>query len=125
MKCKNKFCYMHIEQAKGYCSLWLPNQIENCPIKKKFDQLNVLINEISDFDIMLEIDEELRGAIEKFPAFNSYHEGYAVIKEEIDELWDEVKKKNQNKCIMRKEALQVATMAIRFILDLTNDMERE
>lgn len=71
--------------------------------------------------------------------FNSSHEGYAVILEELDELWEVVKlnpkkiefplswygfktkedielwqntKRNE---LMRKEAIQVAAMAIRFI----------
>ncbi len=47
--------------------------------------------------------------------FNSPHEGYAVIKEELDELWDEIKKwKYCSGTIdtMRKEAVQVAAMAI-------------
>ena len=35
---------------------------------------------------------ELLSATEKFGPFNSTHEGYAVIKEELDELWDEIKK---------------------------------
>ncbi len=30
-------------------------------------------------------------ATKKFGAFNSTHEGYAVIAEELDELWDDVK----------------------------------
>ena len=59
-------------------------------------------------------------ASSKFPPFNSSHEGFAVILEEIDELWDEVKKKNDLRSHedMRKEALQVAAMAIRFINDI-------
>ena len=56
-------------------------------------------------------------AVNKFGPFHSAHEGYAVLKEEVDELWDEVKA-GQNKTRMRKEALQVAAMAIRFIQDI-------
>lgn len=52
--------------------------------------------------------------------FNSAHEGYAVILEELDELWDEVKKNGQKRDIqkMRDEAIQVAAMAMRFVIDV-------
>lgn len=52
--------------------------------------------------------------------FGSAHEGYAVILEEVDELWDEVKKKSTERSIdqMREEAIQIAAMAVRFINDL-------
>ena len=56
-------------------------------------------------------------AIEKFNKFSTFHEGYAIIKEELDELWDEIKGK-QRKREMRDEAIQVATMAMRFAIDL-------
>ena len=71
----------------------------------------------------LDIRNEYCNAIEKYPAFHSRHEGYAVIKEELDELWDEVKKKPNvvNKDLMRKEAIQVSAMAIRFITDICDE----
>jgi len=37
------------------------------------------------------VDDELVAARKKFPSFGSDHEGYAVILEELDELWDAVK----------------------------------
>lgn len=49
---------------------------------------------------------------------NTPHEGYAVILEELDELWVEIKKKKPDTQEMRKEAIQVAAMAVRFIEDL-------
>ena len=51
--------------------------------------------------------------------FASPHEGYAVIKEELDELWDEIKKKaiERDTEKMRREALQVAAMGLRFAID--------
>lgn len=61
--------------------------------------------------------KECKSAISKFPKFASYHEGYAVLKEEVDELWDEIKG-IQNKDRLREEATQIGAMAIRFINDL-------
>ena len=37
-------------------------------------------------DVRILVDKELAAANERFPQFNSQHEGYAVIKEEVDEL---------------------------------------
>lgn len=37
-------------------------------------------------DITVLMVAELKKANKKFPKFNSRHEGYAVIKEEVDEL---------------------------------------
>lgn len=68
---------------------------------------------------------ELQSARSKYPSFNSAHEGYATILEELDELWDEIKKKPNKRNIMkmRKEALQVGAMAVRFICDIC-DMDK-
>ncbi len=63
---------------------------------------------------------ELEKAREKNTVFNSHHEGFAVLKEEVDELWDEVKKKDRfkDKKAIETEAKQVAAMALRFLIDL-------
>lgn len=63
------------------------------------------------------IEECLRACV-KSPPFNSVHEGYAVLLEEVDELWDECKKKAPNKATMRQEAVQIAAMALRFAAEL-------
>lgn len=58
--------------------------------------------------------------MEKFPAFNSAHEGYSVILEELDELkahvWANQKARDWD--AMQKEAIQVAAMAMRFAIDV-------
>lgn len=61
---------------------------------------------------------ELHNATDKFGPFNSTHEAYAVLKEEFDEFWDEVKKKNPNRENMRKELVQIAAMVCRAVIDL-------
>ena len=58
-----------------------------------------------------------------YPKFNSAHEGYAVLLEEVEELWDEVKKnpRKRDPAAMREEAVHVAAMALRFLVDLCED----
>ena len=64
---------------------------------------------------------ELERAMDLWPPMQSAHEGYAVILEELEELWQEVKVNQNRRDIgkIRSEALQVAAMAARFVLDLT------
>ena len=69
-------------------------------------------------DTIARLREEYEFATTHFRKYNSFHEGYAVIKEELDELWDEIKSKERTLTNMRKEAIQVAVTAIRFIQDL-------
>lgn len=67
--------------------------------------------------------DELVKAREKWPAFNTAHEGYGVLLEEIDELWEHVKtnQKRRDLRAMRKEAIQVAAMALRFAIEVCDD----
>ena len=65
-----------------------------------------------------EAASELVRASLKHGPMHGAHEGYAVILEELDELWDEVKRQKPDKGAMRKEAVQVAAMALRFIRDV-------
>jgi hypothetical protein len=68
--------------------------------------------------VIKDIEDELDTAIAEHGPMHSGHEGYAVILEELDELWDEVKKRNQDKTAMYLEAKQTATMAIRFMIEV-------
>lgn len=78
-------------------------------------------------EALLDVDTELRSAIARFPAMRSPHEGWAIIQEECDELWEIVRQKNkqrdesggQDEASMRYEAMQIAAMAVRFMVDLT------
>lgn len=63
------------------------------------------------------IIEECKSAVIKYGSFHSPHEGYAIIKEEVDELWDEVKDKFSSRLKMKIEAKQIAAMAMRFMID--------
>jgi NTP pyrophosphatase (non-canonical NTP hydrolase) len=71
-------------------------------------------------ETMTAIEKEAEKSIEEHNSFNSAHEGWAVMYEEVDELWEEVRKKSKNrsKKHMREEAIQIAATAIRFIEDL-------
>ena len=66
---------------------------------------------------------ELKQAQENWPAFNSAHEGFGVLAEEVDELWAHVKtnQKRRDLAAMRKEAIQVAAMALRFAVEICNE----
>ena len=68
-----------------------------------------------------EVIDELDRATKNFPPMRSAHEGYAILAEEVEELWDEIKlnPKNRSSERMRDEARQVAAMAIRFMRDIT------
>ncbi len=72
------------------------------------------------YHVCFEILREYNRAASLFPKFNSAHEGYAVILEELDELKNEVWENNKDRNMeeMKKEALHVAAMAARFIIDI-------
>ena len=75
------------------------------------------------YDVKDDAAEELYEARRKYPPFNSAHEGYAVLLEEVHELWDEVRAKNDGSDPdrgrrMYREAIQVAAMAMRIALEV-------
>lgn len=97
---------------------------------------------IKGIEILL--NSELNKAVDKFGAFNNSHEGYAIIKEEFEEiedeyiqsqldinnLWNNIKNNNTTEQFtyalmlltdakrLAFEAIQTATMAKRFLTDL-------
>ena len=74
-------------------------------------------------EVAEEIVAEASRASALFPPMNSPHEAAAVIREEFDEYWDEVKKHNTSKPDrdtrprQREELIQLAAMCIRAITD--------
>ncbi len=72
--------------------------------------------------ILVEVHNEVRVASEQYPPFNSAHEGYAVLLEEVEELKAHVftNQKHRELDAMRKEAIQVAAMAVRFVANISD-----
>jgi hypothetical protein len=65
------------------------------------------------------VAEELTKARRKFEPFNSPHEGYAVIREELErELWAHVCDNTGRSAEAMDEAIQTAAMALRYVYDL-------
>lgn len=75
----------------------------------------------SDASFQRLVSDELTSAREKHPGKqNSFHEGYAVLLEEVDEFKEEVWKKQSKRdpAKMLAELVQVAAMAQRTAEDL-------
>lgn len=64
-----------------------------------------------------DILNEFNTAYAKYGDFASFHEAFAVLLEEVDELWDhvKVKEKDRNMVDMRKETVQIAGMALKIL----------
>lgn len=79
-------------------------------------------NEVEN--VALQVCKEVERAKEKWPKFNSAHEGFAVLNEEFDELkthvWTNQSKRDLE--AMKKEAIQVAAMALRFITEVCDEI---
>ena len=65
---------------------------------------------------LLIVKTELEEAYAKHGDFNSYHEGYAVILEELDEMWDEIKKRSKDDSSIWFEATQVSAMGVKLMM---------
>ena len=65
-----------------------------------------------------QVEVELRRAYEIHGDFQSMHEGYAVLLEEVDELWDEIKKRGamRDREQLMNESKQVAAMGVKFLM---------
>jgi hypothetical protein len=65
---------------------------------------------------LVAIRDEYLSARRRFSAMASAHEGYAIILEELDEAWDEIKANNNYAA--RREMIQVAAMALSFLMEV-------
>ena len=75
----------------------------------------------SDLQTLDDVLAELLKARQQHLNMSSTHDGYAKILEELDELRDEVKKRDPDRDRMKAEAIQVAAMAVRFISDICGE----
>lgn len=75
-------------------------------------------NSPSPFQVLVE--KEIRTARSLHRPLNSCHEGYAVILEELEEFWEETRKKREvrNIVILLSELVQISAMAQRAAEDL-------
>ena len=63
------------------------------------------------------IAEEYRRTKEVYPnPMHSTHQAYAVLLEEVDEMWDAIKANDVSQA--KKEAVQVAAVALAFLLEI-------
>lgn len=67
-----------------------------------------------------DVIKEYERAALKHPKFNSHHEAYAVILEELEEYWLEVMKRPSKRDLvnLRLELVQTAAMCLRALHDL-------
>lgn len=76
-----------------------------------------------------QIEAEANAAKEKYGAFNSTHEGYAVLKEEVDELWEVIKRNTERHygvpvvkaAKLIPELIQISAVALRMATELSNN----
>ena len=69
-----------------------------------------------------QVEKEYRKARETFKRFKSGHEAYGVILEELDELWDIIKKTKDATILpvkARKECIQLGAMILATYLEVT------
>jgi hypothetical protein len=73
-------------------------------------------------DIALaQVREEYIRARRKHAPMHSGHEGWAVIKEELDELWELVRADSAHTERGYHEAMQVAAMGVAFMIEIAGE----
>jgi hypothetical protein len=84
---------------------------------------------MSEEDNLLNILYELYMSNIKYGDFNSYHEGYAILLEEVDELWYEIKNNKIDgfEDRIKNEAKQVSAMALKLMnyVDTNKGVKKE
>ena len=74
-------------------------------------------------DVQQDISTEIGRARASFGSFRSAHEAYAILLEEVEELWAEIKVKQGKRDMARlyTGAVQVAAMATLLASEVTDD----
>ena len=73
--------------------------------------------------VAAEVQAEVLRAQAKHAPYNSPHEGWSVIFEELEELREHVRADTGRGAEARKEAIQIAATAIRYVLSVCGDGE--
>lgn len=84
--------------------------------KDEIERFARLAQEAEMETALFEVKTEIVKATKKFGPFPTPHHGYAVILEELDEAWQEIKHGPPER--VREEMVQVAAMAVRFLMDI-------
>ena len=73
-------------------------------------------------ELLMEIQIEVERSNMHGERFASLHEAYAVCLEELDEIWDETRKKRRDRKVLdlRKEFIQLAAMAVKALASMDN-----
>lgn len=92
--------------------------------KQRREAMRAINTMADDHTFFCAAESELYNARKLHSPLNSSHEAYAVILEEVDEFWDEVRKKRSERDpgAMRKELIQIAAMACRAANDVVAKM---
>lgn len=85
-------------------------------MERKLEARNSLPN------ILTDVAEEVERSEKHGSKFASLHEAYAVMAEEMDEVWDitKMKKRDRGMNKLRDELIQVAAMAVKAVQSLDN-----
>lgn len=114
------YCSDHNAGPMTYGSNMNPLGLKSPPISGGVD-LSYFGTKLGD--AIKDAAAEVKSAKDNWPEFNSAHEGFAILEEEFDELkvhvWTNQKKRDLSK--MRKEAIQVAAMALRFASEVCDE----
>ena len=73
-------------------------------------------------EILKEVEDELMKSNITFKLFNSTHEGYGIIKEKFDELWNEIKKSKEVYNIndrIKEKAIHTMVMCLKLIISFS------
>ena len=69
-------------------------------------------------DALQKVLNELDDIVETRSEYHSWHEAYAILKEEVDEVWDEIRMKSPSGYACTEELKQVAAVAIKAMIQL-------
>lgn len=87
-------------------------------------QYQFALNQVGEqrLDVLIAISNEVERAKMHGATFASLHEAYAVILEELDEVWDitRMKRRDRDPHEIRKELIQLGAMAIKALESMEN-----